>query len=103
MLTLSLRRATVNHVRMFATRNYSDRGHTMGPKIQKSVSKKDYIRSELKENPEFFKAFPHLKPVVDGALAKDGQSHTGDINSRDLFTSEQVAPPKADYFESLLH
>ena len=30
-------------------------------------SNRQFIERELKENPEFFKAFPHLQPVFDEA------------------------------------
>ena len=51
------------------------------------VTKEQYFRTELSHNPEFFKAFPHLKHLEDG---KDG-------------SLAQVQPQSVPFFESLLH
>ena len=45
-------------------------------KVDRSkVSRKNYIKKELTENPEFFKAFPHLQTILniddDGELKQD--------------------------------
>ena len=41
-------------------------------KLDKSkVSRRQYIKKELTENPEFFKAYPHLQSVFE--LKEDGE------------------------------
>ena len=42
------------------SRNYADKGRAFEAGLHKQASKQQFIERELKENPEFFKAFPHL-------------------------------------------
>lgn len=37
---------------------------------------KDFLRRELKENPEFFKAFPHLQEPVYYSTIRDAENKT---------------------------
>jgi ribosomal protein S18 len=66
------------------------------------------MKRELKENPEFFKAFPHLqKPMYEKEnpdLA--GFEYSENIRSKDLFSKDELTPEasKRDgYYQSLLH
>lgn len=72
------------------------------------VSKKDFIGREMKENPEFFKAFPHLQePVFDHANpGAPNQMYMNEVKNSELFSKHDL---KADsskhdgYFDTLLH
>ena len=37
------------------------------------MSNRKFIETELKENPEFFKAFPHLQPVFEESNLAEGE------------------------------
>ena len=54
----------VKHTRAFSDRNYADQGKSFESSMQKTINKQQYLEKELKENPEFFKAFPHLQPPL---------------------------------------
>ena len=63
------------------------------------MSSRQFIERELKENPEFFKAFPHLQPVFEEATKPNGEKKYLDkkiVNFSDL-------AEKPGYFEGLLH
>ena len=69
------------------------------------MSNRAFIETELKDNPEFFKAFPHLQSVFDD---KDKETTTeGYLGNREYqgskivnFSNLQESPA---YFEGLLH
>jgi hypothetical protein len=73
------------------------------------MSKHEFLNKELKENPEFFKAFPHLQgPIYDKENPKSegGFEYTDNPRSIDYFEKEDltsVSSKKDGYFESLLH
>lgn len=72
------------------------------------------MERELKENPEFFKAFPHLQPAVYDTLNPNiAQEFNGkafepmdNIRSQDFFDKNDLKSQSSkndDYFQSLLH
>ena len=68
---------------------------------------------ELKENPEFYKAFPHLQPpmykITNPELSKatDGKAveYSEEYRNIGFFDQEELKPDSHDkgYFESLMH
>ncbi len=44
---------------MFSSQNKLGSGDFKST-MQKKITKKDFMHAEMKQNPEFFKAFPHL-------------------------------------------
>ena len=42
------------------------------------INRKTFIKKELTENPEFFKAFPHMQALFNGKPAETGGSNTDD-------------------------
>ena len=66
------------------------------------------MRRELKENPEFFKAFPHLqKPMYDKENPDlEGFEYSENIRNKDFFDKSELKSDSAKqdgYYESLLH
>jgi hypothetical protein len=77
------------------------------------VNRKVFIKKELTENPEFFKAFPHMqavfnvKPAEPGATGANAEDR---INENANYHHDQQVGFKdpsgrsdASYFDSLLH
>lgn len=96
------------------TKVYADSGSSFGPKRPRKTSKGRFLTRELKENPEFFKAFPHLQPPIYDILNPElqaenqGQSleYLDQVRSREIFDREELkaSSTKRDgYFQSLLH
>jgi len=76
-------------------------------KTQMRASKSEFLNRELKENPEFFKAFPHLqKPIYDSQMPDaNSQEYMNDLQSNELFDKSQLKSQSNEdgYFQSLLH
>lgn len=63
------------------------------------MSKQMYLERELKENPEFFKAFPHLQPplykIQNPEIAEQTQGKAveyQDYRNRDFFDKSDLKP-----------
>ena len=80
----------------------------------KQLTKSNFVQKELKENPEFFKAFPHLQKVFDSEKIRPGQmvdrvmTKEDNVNKiyeyqNDLQIKWQDFQMEAPYFNSLLH
>jgi hypothetical protein len=79
------------------------------------ISRRAFIKKELTENPEFFKAFPHMQVVLAPKVEREDTSSkkvSGDENPADaaeyhedmhLGFKNPNGKPEAGYFESLLH
>lgn len=78
------------------------------------LSKSRFLARELKENPEFFKAFPHLQPPVYDLLNPEVQAHNQgksleyleQARSREIFDKEELKASSAKrdgYFQTLFH
>ena len=79
------------------------------------ISRRAFIKKELTENPEFFKAFPHMQVVLAPKVEKEETSSkkvSGEENLADnaeyhedmhLGFKDPSGKPEAGYFESLLH
>ena len=75
--------------------------------IPQSITRKEFLNREMKENPEFFKAFPHLQ----GPLRKDkegelpNREYMNDATSATLFEQSELKSKshQEGYFQSLLH
>ena len=77
----------------------------------KNISNKQFLETELKENPEFFRAFPHLQRVFDDPEEADegtGPKENGFLNEGKKYESTKVVSfadlsKKPGYYEGLLH
>ena len=76
----------------------------------RKISKSHFITRELKENPEFFKAFPHLQGPAYQLLHPDHDAQSleymNNIRSRTMFDKEDLKSESGErggYFQSLLH
>lgn len=63
------------------------------------------LKQEITSNPEFFNAFPHLKPkIIDEELDVPEHSVNTEINNNyDLSIDRDIRDKKENYFESLLN
>ena len=95
-------------------RAYADQGKSFKASRPRKLPKDRFLARELKENPEFFKAFPHLQPPVYDLLNPEvqeqnkGQSleYLDQVRSREIFDKEELRPSSAKrdgYFQTLLH
>lgn len=99
--------------RAFSDRNFSDQGKSFESTMQKNISKQQYLEKELKENPEFFKAFPHLQPPMykiqnpEISEATQGKAiEYEEYRNKEFFDKKDVmseSSKRDSYFQSLLH
>lgn len=77
--------------RYFSGKNYTNLEGFKSTKGKK-MSKHNFIRRELKENPEFFKAFPHLqKPMYEKENPHiDGFEYSENIRNKDFFDKQEL-------------
>lgn len=68
------------------------------------ISRKAFIRKELTENPEFFKAYPHLQGLLNADKEEEGLGKA-ERREPEYFEDSTVGfkEDKADFFGSLLH
>ena len=75
------------------------------------INRKTFIKKELTENPEFFKAFPHMQALFNAKPAEVGGTNAEDkIDENPKYYHDQQVGFKdpsgrsdAGYFDSLLH
>lgn len=68
---------------------------------QSKIARRKFIKTELTENPEFFKAYPHLQQMY--AVDEEKEEINEDMPyDHDLQMNFKDATAKAPYFESLL-
>lgn len=67
--------------------------------LRSFATKSQMLNAELNQNPEFFKAFPHLKPKAEELLEKT-QFKKDELDKVNLANDVEDNP---GYFESLLH
>jgi hypothetical protein len=108
MLTSSIKRSIVNlqlislRTLSSSTKNGQDQFKSHARSRQ---GQKDFINTEMKENPEFFKAFPHLQEPAYRALRPEAEAnqYLDDIQTTELFEESELKgdSSQANFFESL--
>lgn len=81
-----------------AKRAFADQGRSFKASRPRKLSKSRFLARELKENPEFFKAFPHLQPPVYDLLNPEVQQHNkgksleylDQVRSREIYDKEEL-------------
>jgi len=95
-------------VRLFYTQNKNATPiDGFKPTSQFKQTRKDFMHREMKENPEFFKAFPHLQSPLYATKNPEAEvnEYMDDANSSTLFNKQELKSNSSrdGYFESLLH
>ena len=93
--------------RCFSSKNYTAQ-EGFKATLPKKLSKKAYMNKELKENPEFFKAFPHLqKPMYEHENPDlEGFEYSENLRNKDFFERKELKSASSQedgYFQSLVH
>jgi hypothetical protein len=75
---------------------------------QKAQSKEKFIKREMQENPEFFKAFPHLqKPLYEHINPEmKNQQYLNDIKQTEFLDRTELeadSTKNSNYYDSLFH
>ncbi len=67
------------------------------------VSRKQFIKKELTENPEFFKAFPHLQGIFDQNEEPENKKKQDRVSYKeDMVLNFKENKQEEPYFETLL-
>ena len=77
--------------RNFSSKNYTNIEGFKSTKAKK-LTKQNFMKRELKENPEFFKAFPHLqKPMFEKENTDiEGFEYSENIRNKDFFDKKEL-------------
>lgn len=73
---------------------------------KEKISKRKYIKTEITENPEFFKAYPHLQALTKEFVGEEEENfeHQGLANeyAHDAVLKFKNPKEEVPYFDSLL-